>query len=126
LICYTALFFSRSLLFTTIVGFFMGILHIGVANGGYINVCEYVHTRWKNTLASLMLVFDMLTVIITGIYWKWISKNATGLLIFGIGCNAVSFIAILFTPESPEYLYCFYRFRECREVVFKIAKWNKS
>jgi Zn-dependent protease len=77
----------------------MGILHIGVANGGYINVCEYVHTRWKNTLASLMLVFDMLTVIITGIYWKWISKNASGLLIFGIGCNAVSFIAILFVPK---------------------------
>jgi len=104
----------------------MGILHIGVANGGYINVCEYVHTRWKNILASLMLVFDMLTVIITGIYWKWISKNATGLLIFGIGCNAVSFIAILFVPESPEYLYSFYRFRECREVLFIIAKWNKS
>jgi hypothetical protein len=35
----------------------MGILHIGIANGGYINVCEYVHVKWKYLLCTVMLVF---------------------------------------------------------------------
>jgi uncharacterized membrane-anchored protein YitT (DUF2179 family) len=108
---------SRSLDLSTITGFFMGILHIGIANGGYINVCEYVHVKWKYLLCTVMLVFDMFTVIVTGIYWKWISHNSLGLLVFGCLCNAVSFVALFFVPESPEYLYSFYRFRECREVI---------
>jgi len=103
---------------TTIIGFFMGILHIGIANGGYINVCEYVQIKWKNHVCSLMLVFDMLTVILASIYWKWISRDCTWLIVFGISLNALSIIGVLFIPESPEYLYCFYRFRECRDVIF--------
>lgn len=117
---------SRSLELTIIIGFFMGILHVGIANGGYINVCEYVHTKWKNIVCTLMLVFDMLTVIATGVYWKFISKNSEWLLIFGIASNALCLFGLLVIPESPEYLYCFYRFRECREVMLKIAKWNNS
>jgi Sugar (and other) transporter len=38
--------------------------------------------------------------------------------------NGLSAIGLFFIPESPEYLYSFYRFRECREVIEKIAKWN--
>ena len=29
-------------------------------------------------------------------------------------------------PESPEYLYSFYRFDECREVLELINSWNKK
>ena len=104
----------------------MGILHIGIANGGYINVCEYVQDKWKNFVCTMMLVFDMLTVIATGVYWKYISKDCTWLLVFGIVCNGLSFIGLFIVPESPEYLYSFYRFRECREILYKIGKWNKS
>ena len=124
--CFIIIWLSRSLTLTTITGFFMGILHIGVANGGYINVCEYVHDKWKNVVCTIMLVFDMLTVIGTGIYWKYVSKNANGLMIFGILQNAIGLIGCLFLPETPEYLYSFYRFRECKEVIHNIAKWNKS
>lgn len=124
--CFIVVYLSRSLPLTTGVGFIMGILHIGIANGGYINVCEYVQGRYKNIVCTMMLVFDMLTVIATGIYWKLISKNSSGLLLFGIACNALGLLGVLVVPESPEYLYCFYRFRECREVIFKIAKWNRS
>jgi hypothetical protein len=49
-----------------------------------------------------------------------------GLLVFGCLCNAVSFVALFFVPESPEYLYSFYRFRECREVITQMSKWNRS
>lgn len=33
---------------------------------------------------------------------------------------------MFFIPESPEYLYRFYRFTECRRVLIAIAKWNKA
>lgn len=50
---------SHSLTLTTVLAFFMGILHIAIYNGCYINVCEYVDIRWKNKVCTLMLVFDM-------------------------------------------------------------------
>jgi len=39
---YIAIILSTSLTFTSVLAFFMGILHVGIYNGGYINVCEYV------------------------------------------------------------------------------------
>jgi len=104
----------------------MGVLHIGIANGGYINVCEYVHDRWKNVVCTTMLVFDMLTVIFGAIYWKYISIDASWYLIFGISQNALGLIGCVFLPETPEYLYSFKRFRECKEVMHMIAKVNRS
>ena len=73
-----------------------------------------------------MLVFDMLTVIASGVYWKYISNDGTWFIVFGIVCNGISFVGLFLVPETPEYLYSFYRFRECREILYKIAKWNKS
>jgi hypothetical protein len=88
----------------------MGFLHIGIYNGCYINVCEYVDIRWKNKVCTLLLVFDMLTVIIIGIYWRFISKYWLWLQIFALAINLLAIIGLYIIPESPEYLYCFYRF----------------
>jgi MFS family permease len=118
--------FSTSFELTTAIGFIMGILHMGIYNGCYINICEYVHLRWKNKACSLLLVFDMLTCIIIAVYWRFISKNWLWLQIFACASNALGLIGLFFIPESPEYLYCFYRFNECREVIFSIALWNSG
>lgn len=40
--------------------------------------------------------------------------------------NLIAIFGLYILPESPEYLYCFYRFQECREIIFKIAKWNSG
>jgi MFS family permease len=121
-----ATIFSRSYTLTTAFGFMMGILHMGIYNGCYINVCEYVHLRWKNKVCSLLLVCDMATCIIIGAYWRYISKNWLWLHIFACSCNAIGIVGLFFLPESPEYLYSFYRFHECRDVMFRIALWNSS
>ena len=39
--------------------------------------------------------------------------------------NGISIIGLYIIFESPEYLYNSYRFSECREVILRIAKWNK-
>lgn len=72
---YLTIILSRDIDLSTGLGFFMGVLHIGIYNGGYINVCEYVHTRWKNSACTVLLAFDMTTQIISAIYWRYISKN---------------------------------------------------
>ncbi len=121
-----AIILTDSLTFMTVLAFFLGILHIGIYNGCYIDICEYTHTKWKNHVCTVLLVFDMVTVIIIGFYWRYISKNWLGLLIFAASLNGLSIAGMFLIPESPEYLYSFYRFNELREVIARIAKWNKA
>jgi hypothetical protein len=111
---------------STSMFFFMGFLHIGIYNGCYINVCEYVNLKWQNKVCTLLLIADMLTCIIISIYWRWITKDWIYICIFGLVVNLIAAISLLCLPESPQYLYAFYRFQECREVIFRIAKWNSS
>jgi hypothetical protein len=119
-----AIIFSRSLDFTIFLGFLMGFLHIGIYNGGYVNVCEYVHNPWKNHVCTILLVFDMLTTILIGVYFHYVSRYWLWFCLVGVAFNAISLVGIFLIPESPEYLYCFYKFGECREIVLKIAEWN--
>ena len=105
---YLGIVLSHSLTLTTTLGFFMGFLHIGIYNGCYINVCEYVDIRWKNKVCTLLLVFDMLTCIIIGFYWRFISKYWLWLQIFALAVNFIAVIGLFTLPETPEYLYCFY------------------
>jgi len=121
-----AVIFSHSLMLTKVLSFFMGFLHMGIYNGCYINVCEYVHEKWKNKVCSCLLVFDMLTCMIIAAYWRYVSDNWIWLHLFAIANNALAIIGLFMIPESPEYLLFFYRFAECREVIFQIALWNSS
>ena len=34
-------------------------------------------------------------------------------------------IGIMWIPESPEYLYQYYRFEDCKKSMLQIAKFNK-
>ena len=121
---YIALLFSTNLDLTIFLSFFMGFLHIGIYNGGYINVCEYVDKPWKNHVCTILLVLDMLSAIMVGVYFHYVSRNWVWFGMIGVLFNFVSLIGIYFIPESPEYLYYFYRFEECRAALSVIAHWN--
>jgi MFS family permease len=66
---YVSVILSRNLDFTICLAFLMGVLRIGIYNGAYINICEYVQTKWKNHVCTALLAFDMLSVILVGFYW---------------------------------------------------------
>jgi MFS family permease len=91
--------------------FFMGICYVGRYNGAYINISEYVHDKWKNPVSTWLLVWDSMASIIIAFYCKSISKYWLWLQIFGASLNFLAVIGTFFTPESPEYLYGFYKFR---------------
>jgi hypothetical protein len=67
--CYFTLLVSRSLTLNTCLSFIMGFLRIGIYNGGYVNVCEYVNTPWKNNVCTVLLAFDMLSTMLIGVYF---------------------------------------------------------
>ena len=118
------LLISTSLTLNTVLAFFMGFLHIGIYNGGYVNVCEYVHSPWKNHVCTILLVFDMLVTIMIGVYFHYISRYWLWYCLIGLIFNVISLVGIYIIPESPEYLYCFYRFEDCKEILHHIADWN--
>lgn len=104
----------------------MGFLHIGIYNGGYVNVCEYVHAPWKNHVCTVLLACDMLTTIMIGVYYHSITRYWLWFALIGLFFNVCAIVGLYYLPESPEYLYSFYRFDACREVLTKIALWNKQ
>lgn len=110
-------FLSTSYTFTTVLGFFMGFLRMSLYNSAYINICEYVHGMWKSYVCMLLLTFDLLTVILMGIYYHYISRSWLYFALIGLIMNAVAVIGVYFVPESPEYLYSYYKFEKCREVL---------
>jgi len=123
--CLVTVVFSRSLHLNFAISFIMGFLHIGIYNGGYVNVCEYVDKPWKNHVCTVLLCFDMLSTILIGVYFHYISRYWLWYALIGLVFNLISFVGIFLIPESPEYLYCFYMFPECRAVIEKIATWNR-
>lgn len=102
----------------------MGICCVGRYNGCYINIAEYVHTKYKNAVWTLLLMFECIVSMIIALYFKFMSKNWIYLQIFGFTVNAICILGCLAIPESPEYLYSFYKFRRTKKSIHYISKFN--
>ena len=107
-----------------VLAFLFGFLNVGIYNGGYINICEYTHGKWKNRLCLVLLVADSSTVILNSLYFKFLSNHWLPFQLLGLLFNFLGLLGLLFLPESPEYLYSFYRFDECRDILAIIARIN--
>lgn len=123
---YIGLVVSRSIYLNIFLTFLMGICCVGRYNGCYINISEYVHTPYKNAVSTLLLVFEQLVAILIALYFKYFSKNWLYLQIFGVCVNFIAIIGSVIIPESPEYLYSFYKFAETRKSISWIANFNKK
>ncbi|CDW87584.1 solute carrier family member 5 [Stylonychia lemnae] len=123
---YVGIILSKSLYLNMALSFMIGICTVGRYNGGYINISEYVHTKYKNAVSTLLLVAEQLSVIFIVLYFKFISKNWQGLQIIGVSINFISIIGCYFLPESPEQAYSFYDFRKTKQAFRYIAKFNRS
>lgn len=57
------------------------------------------------------------------VYFKYI-PDCFYLEVGGITLNVIAAVTVLWLPESPEFLYGMYRFKECKTVFARIAKTN--
>lgn len=106
---YLAVLFSKRVEVTTALSFFLGICCVARYNGCYINISEYVHAKYKYTVGTFLLVSDSFTCIVIALYFKF-CKNWLYLQIFGVCLSFIAAVGCFYVPETPEYLYSFYRF----------------
>ncbi len=123
---YTMILGSHHYALTAVLLFLMGICTAGRYNGSWIVVTEFVHSNHKTKVALLLLTLDQLIVVITALYFKYEHFHWRYLQLAGILFTLVSFIGCLMIPESPEYLYSFYRFNDCTKVFKRIGVFNQN
>ena len=105
--------------------FFLGLCYVGRYFGAYVNITEYASSQYKSALSTLLLAFDCIMIILITMYFKTVPRgDHVYLEIGGLVLIIVAFLCTLWLPESPEYLYSMFRFRECRQVLEFIAKVN--
>jgi len=103
--------------------FLLGICYVGRFFGGYIMIIEYSEAKYKTMLGTFLLVMDTFSNILLILFFKYVG-NATIMEFIGMGINILGVIAIWWLPETPEFLYNTYQFKEARVVLARIAQIN--
>lgn len=95
--------------------FFLGLCYVGRYYGAWVIISEYAHSRYKNLLFTYLLAIDQIYVILVTLYFKVVPRGECLYIeIGGIVLAAIAVAAAYWLPESPEYLYGMYKFKECK------------
>ena len=86
-------------------------------------IIEYSEAKYKTMLGTFLLVMDAFTNILLILFFKYVG-NANIMDYIGMGINILGVIAIWWLPETPEFLYNTYQFKEARAVLARIAQIN--
>lgn len=92
----------------------------------YILSTELSPKRCQLIVVNWVLGFDVLTLPITSVYFKFINDDWKYATYAIVGLWTLITIGSWFLPESPRFLYEKGKFKEAREIVLKMAKMNKS
>jgi MFS family permease len=103
--------------------FLLGICYVGRYLGGYCAIIEYSEPKYKTLLGTFLLVMDGFIYILVIFFFKYI-RDTQILEFIGIGINIFGVLAIYWLPETPEFLYNTYNFKQARLVLKRIAKTN--
>jgi MFS family permease len=97
-------FFSRTLEFTYLLIFGIGVFSCFRLNLGFIYGQEIVKSKHGNVVGSMNNVIDGCTMIITSIYFKFISNEWVYIHIFFFMIAFLGLIMSFWLPESPKFL----------------------
>lgn len=64
-------------------------------------------------------------MIILSLYFRFISKYWLGFQIYAIIAMTACFLGSCLAPESPKYLYSYQRFKEAKQSLQFIARFNR-
>lgn len=120
----TIVFFSRSLLLNYVFLFAVGIFSCFRLNIGFIYGNEIIPRKYTKTVGSLYNTLDAGTMIMTALYFNYISKAWVYLATFFFCISMVSLVLSLFLPESPKYLVAKGDFKNAKMIYNEIARVN--
>jgi MFS transporter, OCT family, solute carrier family 22 (organic cation transporter), member 4/5 len=113
-------------LYTRYVGLFiMGCCMIRSIQS-YILATEFAPFRLQIIVATAVLGFDVLTIPLSSVYFKFIYDDWIIIGYVGIAVSGFVTLASNFIPESPRFLYDEGEFDKARAIVNKMAKMNGS
>jgi MFS family permease len=92
----------------------------------YILATEISPVRLQMVVATLVLGFDVQTMPISSVYFKFISNDWRPIGYFSVAFAFMNAIMCLFIPESPRFLYEEGEFQKSKEIINKMARLNKS
>lgn len=93
----------------------------------FVSLFELSQSKNKSMACSLINLVDALPLIVAGLYFKFVSKNVTILLIITSTLHLIAIIVIaLVMPESPKWLLVTGQRDKAIEVFNYIAKFNGS
>ena len=104
--------------------FVIGLLNSWRNNLGYIYCQEIFDSLHKNMAGTLLLVNDMMTLVWSSLFFRYVSIEWTQLFTVYIFLIALSVVILFKMPESPQFLIDKKRFREAENAYNVIAQFN--
>ena len=111
---------------TIILILVFGFCGAGRSTIGYLYLLELIPKRHKILVGTLLHAINSLTLVFSSLYFWFITKNYFWFLLYSTIANFICTIAILFIPESPEYLYASKDYDGARDSFNKILKFNSE
>ena len=121
---YISVILSNNLKLTIALMFLFGSCCAGRYSTSYVYISELLPVGNRTFICSATLFIDSGTLILLSIYFRFISKHWLPFQIFGVIMTFLCFIACLFIPESPDYLYSKGNYEQARNSLIWIGKIN--
>lgn len=120
----TVTMFSKSLTLTISMMFICGMCAAGRASVGFVYGNEFLTPKWRDIFSTLFVFTDGFSVVMSGIYFDFISKHYFYWSMFGPILGFLSCIGLLWLPESPLWLLKVGMFPEGQASLRKVMEFN--
>lgn len=105
--------------------FLIGATFSGKVVVGLNYMLEFNRPKWTETIIYLQLVAESVSTILMTVWYQFIDRGWFLLqLICLIAAVLITIYFIICVPESPKWLYTFFRFDESRENLRYVASFN--
>jgi uncharacterized membrane protein len=119
------LFLDKNLGNLCLIYFIFGVTSIFRIGAGVVYGFEMAPREMKR-LVGTILVMGGVHIILTCLYYLYVSRNWHYLFVFYTTLIFIAFIMSYFIPESPAFLLSQNKQREALKTVNFIARWNSK
>ena len=105
--------------------FLLGVLFIQKIVS-YVLATEIAPFRHQIAVATALLAFDNITILISSVYFKFISNQWITIGYIAIGYTFILAVASLFCPESPRFLVDSGNYDKARAIINRMSAMNHS
>lgn len=104
----------------------LGLSSAGRVAIGFCYMQEFQPLSYQSAISSIWNVSEGAVYIYLTIYYKYIDKDWYWTAVVPTVVNTLVLFALVYLPESPKWLYDQKRYKDCRIVLEKMAKMNKT